>query len=291
MPGPMMSTDAAAPGVAPGSASQPSQPPQGPKEPGSPTRPRMSPITPPLRPTQLPAQIQKVPPLPATPQDFSQGRQTYTHNSQTEAAALPQLPPPEPIAFDTNPDVLALKSAISILQIQKRRALGDMQALARAKEEALERPDDFAEDLSSGRVRQASGPQTGLGSGHGVSDTGDSMAVDDEDEAEDDEGGAVDLRRATSPARAWTDLPQPQNIVRCPPINWSQYAVVGESLDKLHAEQVAAPTSGVPAVIGPDGALNLKMNSQGPQPTRLVGIAAPYSPSRDKLGKRKPAQG
>jgi len=48
-------------------------------------------------------------------------------------------------------------------------------------------------------------------------------------------------------------LPTPQSVVRCPPINWAQYGVVGDSLEKLHAEQMAAPTPGVPLPLGPGG--------------------------------------
>jgi hypothetical protein len=212
--------------------------------------------------------------------------------------ALPGPPPPEPISFDANPDVLAVKSAISILQLQRQRALADMQALARARAEALERPEAFVADLAAGRVGQQGpgslsrpgGGLAGVGNGGGNAmdedDDDDGDDGNDEEEEEEDEGGAVDVKRAKASPRAWRDLPRPQNVVRCPPVNWSQYAVVGESLDKLHAEQVAAPTQGVPAVIGPGGALDLRVENRGPEPSRLVGVAAPYVPGRDKLDKK-----
>jgi hypothetical protein len=225
----------------------------------------------------LPASVQQ-----AGPPDFSQGRQTYTHSSQAEAVALPRVPPPKPISFDDNPDVLALKSAISILQLQRQRAVGDMQVLAQAKAEALEKPDEFVRDLVAGQVRQAPDPLSNLGADL----AGGADAMDNDEEGEDDEGGAVDVQRAANAPHAWAQLPGPQDITRCPPVNWSQYAVVGESLDKLHAEQLAAPTPGVPAIIGPGGALDLKTDSRGPEPQRFVGVTAPYVPGRDKLEKK-----
>ncbi|KAI0594338.1 hypothetical protein F4775DRAFT_435769 [Biscogniauxia sp. FL1348] len=90
--------------------------------------------------------------------------------------------------------------------------------------------------------------------------------------------------------KPWTKLPKPQSIVRCPPINWSQYAVVGESLDKLHSEQLSRPAQGSPAVVTADGRFefrdgpnnNSSNNNLGKQ-ERLVGIAAPYAPGKDRL--------
>lgn len=94
---------------------------------------------------------------------------------------------------------------------------------------------------------------------------------------------------------AWRKLPKPQTVVRCPPVNWSQYAVVGESLDKLHAEQVAAPTPGAPLVLGPGGTYEFNSNSLGQQeserPQKLVGIAAPYVPGRDKIDSDRKGKG
>ncbi|KAG4216620.1 hypothetical protein PC116_g34899, partial [Phytophthora cactorum] len=102
--------------------------------PSSPPRPTYSPITPPLNPLALPP------------------RPTYTHSSQQDQIAGIPAPPPEPIDFDTNPDVLALKSAISILQLQRRKAAADMALLSRVKSAALADPEAFVHDLTTGRV-------------------------------------------------------------------------------------------------------------------------------------------
>ena len=70
---------------------------------------------------------------------------------------------------------------------------------------------------------------------------------------------------------AYGPFPRPQNIVRCPPINWAKYHVVGEALDKLHEEQISHPTSGEPQ----------KDIDLARSPKYM--IAAPYRPWTDKL--------
>ncbi|KAJ4417763.1 hypothetical protein N0V85_001697 [Neurospora sp. IMI 360204] len=238
-------------------------------------------------------------------------------------------PPPQPIAFDDNPDVLALKSAITILQLQRQRATADIQALNRAKVAALSDPGAFVADLAAGRIGMDGDPLVNGPGADGSNDDdeddedgdedqdqdedmkseedGDDGEDDDEeDEAEaassssesrhDDQDGDIPMSGAgagagSSPStpnsnnnnnnnshnrrkiptrkkdrvskttkqppqdlsKTWRTLPKPQTVVRCPPINWAQYAVVGESLDKLHREQITAPTLGVPAVLSPGG--------------------------------------
>jgi hypothetical protein len=81
----------------------------------------------------------------------------------------------------------------------------------------------------------------------------------------------------------WGKLPKPQNIVRCPPINWTQYAVVGESLDKLHKDQLARPSEGMPQILQPDGSLTF--GGEGQRRREDMGVAAPYQPGKDKIDK------
>lgn len=215
-------------------------PADGPPEPMPP--PPVSPITPTLSPARLPD---------ATPQQ-------------------PQ-PPPELIDLDANPDAIALRSAISILQLQRRRATADIQALSRAKDQALVDPEAFVRDLAAGRVAPRSEAARHGGGGG-----------DDDDDNDDDDG--ADGQDGDADAKQWTSLPQPQNVVRCPPINWAQYAVVGASLDKLHADQVARPTQGTPASVGPHGVY--EFNGDGKQ-EQYLGVAAPYAPGKDRI-ERKP---
>ncbi|KAF9774668.1 hypothetical protein IL306_007299 [Fusarium sp. DS 682] len=233
--------------------------------PPSPTRPPVSPITPPLRPTQRPA-------AEATSAGAG-GRPSLTH-SQPDQTAIPP-PAPQPIAFDSNPDVIALKSAISVLQIQRQRATADIQALSRAKDEAVQDPEAFIKDLVTGKINA---PANNSDSDDEDTEMGGQGASNQQDPGE----GSSKQRIATQPP-AWTNIPQPQNVVRCPPINWSQYAVVGDSLDKLHNEEVTRPNQGTPATIGANGMYEFR--GEGKQ-ERYKGVAAPYAPTQERLNKK-----
>lgn len=234
--------------------------------PSSPVPPPMSPITPTLVPAQLAGDAASrnasagaaLPPVATTttttaPQQPA--RSTFTH-SQPDQVGMPP-PASRPIEFETNPDVIALRSAITVLQMQKSRATADIQTLSQIKNDAIEHPDEFIRDLAQGRIGQGAQPDA---------DAGD----DGNDEA----------------TRAWVaqPIPKAQDVVRCPPINWSQYAVVGESLDKLHAEQVTRPTQGTPAVVGAGGMYQFK-GGDGKQ-EEYPGVAAPYAPLKDKIEKK-----
>jgi hypothetical protein len=213
-------------------------------------------------------------------------RQIFTHTQQPNQEGIAP-PPPVPIRFDDNPDALALKSAIAVLQLQRRKAAEDIRRLQRIKEAALEDPEGFARDLADGRVVASEG---GLGLQASTPDDPlSSSSSSSEDEGEDDGAPKVKKERTkerTEGKKSWHSLPARQNVIRCPPVNWSQYAVVGESLDKLHAEQVAAPTQGTPATVGSGGVYEFKGGVGKKE--KLVGIAAPYTPGMDRLPDKKP---
>lgn len=311
--------------------------------PSSPSRPPVSPITPMLGPTQLPGAGATGPGTSSSTTtttttqsipDFALGRPTFTHTTQTSQVGVAP-PPAQPIDFDSNPDVLALKSAISILQLQRARATADIQSLSRARDAALGDPASFVADLQAGKVRVEGDP---LFSGTRAAAPAESDSESDSDSDSDSSDSEPERQGETpdsipkpdtatadgdtsmpdAPSKpttrkkpkqkgkqkpspspdstkqpAWQNLPKPQTVVRCPPINWAQYGVVGDSLDKLHAEQLAAPIPGAPAVLGPGGAYEFKAGdrstggSGGGEPARrLVGVAAPYNPLRDKLEKK-----
>ncbi|KAG6015568.1 hypothetical protein E4U54_003359 [Claviceps lovelessii] len=224
--------------------------------------PPMSPITPPLAPTTLPSDDMVASTLFRPCQPF------LTHSSQPSQQIGILPPPPEPIDFESNPDVIALKSAISILLVQKGQATRDIQRLSQIRAEALADPEAFMKDLAAGNVK----PREDFVFGS-----------DDSDRSSEDNDNQTSVRRQTNKPRAWSALPKPQNMVRCPPINWAQYAVVGESLDKLHAEQVSRPSQGAPAVFGPGGFYD--MSDEGAQET-YSGVAAPYDPCRDAIDRK-----
>ncbi|KAI1118778.1 hypothetical protein F5Y14DRAFT_397612 [Nemania sp. NC0429] len=276
----------------------------------SPARPTYSPITPPPNATAFPP------------------RPTYTHSTHVDARAAPApalAPAPEPIDFDSNPDVLAIRSAISILQMQRRKAERDMAALDRVKSAALAEPEAFVRDLTAGRVR-VEGERLFVGgvrageegdksrsTSSRSSDDSDSDSDSESDESRGDEtmkdaepnallysqplsqGHAGETSNTASHPGAtipgplpWASIPKPQNVIRCPPINWSQYAVVGESLDKLHDEQVRSPAQGTPAVLTPEGRFEFKAGGSGGvgKQERYIGVAAPYAPGKDKIDRK-----
>lgn len=223
----------------------------------APAGPPMSPITPPLNATRLPGDDNS-----STAAAAAAGVRPppLTHTTQEAPITLPLAPGPEPIDFDANPDTIALKSAISVLQLQRRRATADIQALSRAKDEAVENPEAFVRDLVAGKVNKPAG-------------SGGDNDGDDEEQGR-------------GPARQWTTLPKPQEVVRCPPINWSQYAVVGDSLDKLHAEQVARPTQGTPAAYIPGHAGMYEFRGGDGRQETYQGAAVPYNPVKDRVDRK-----
>ncbi|XMA17608.1 hypothetical protein WAI453_010399 [Rhynchosporium graminicola] len=185
----------------------------------SPERPPVSPITPTLRAARL----------------VQNGRQAYTHSQPPQIAV--EAPAPEPIKFDENPDVLATKSAISILQMQARNAAQDIKSLQRTKQRGMQDPEEFLRALRAGEIRQKDETFMGLG----------------QDEDDDDEEMEESVKAEES--KAWEKLPRPQDVVRMPHINWDQYAVVGDSLEKLHSDQLRHPPEGSPQRLGPGGQL------------------------------------
>ncbi|KAK1600434.1 uncharacterized protein LY79DRAFT_664718 [Colletotrichum navitas] len=232
-----------------------------------------SPPNQPHNPDSAPARL----PDPAAP--FAADRPVLTHASQPPTATTIPPPRPEPIDFESNPDVLALKSAISILQMQSKKATVDIQALNAAKDAAVENPTAFLADLGAGKVHTQ---------GDKLFPESDSDS-DDETEGKKVRQGAGEGSSGQGKAKAdpqpWETLPKPQNVVRCPPINWSQYAVVGESLDKIHSDQIARPSQGAPATLGPNGTYEFKGEPGGNQKP-FIGVAAPYTPGKDRIDKK-----
>ncbi|MCJ1254390.1 hypothetical protein MMC24_002205 [Lignoscripta atroalba] len=180
-------------------------------------------------------------------------------------ASNPVDPPSAvPISEIDNPDAIALRSALSILQMQRQQSLRDLKTLERQKHAAVADPEAFARDVSSGKIK--SYPPTGLfGSGQITSDSQQKYWRDDEPHESDDD------KMISGNTSEFGRIPGPQNVIRCPPINWAKYHVVGEALDKLHEEQRSRPTPGEP--------------HRDQEPTRASEhvIAAPYRPWTDKL--------
>lgn len=169
-------------------------------------------------------------------------------------------PPTVPISMDENTDAIALRAALSILQLQKQQSVRDIRTLDKTRDAALQDPEAFLEDLKAGKLTKQPKPAV-------VTITGD-------DDSESDATGTRD-EDFTSKRPGFGPLPEMQDIYRCPPINWAKYHVVGESLDKLHEDQRRRPDPGEP-----------RTDEQPPEHV----ITAPYRPFVDKVELPPPMQ-
>ncbi|GES64952.1 hypothetical protein ATEIFO6365_0009044700 [Aspergillus terreus] len=244
--------------------------------PGTPPRPPYSPVTPvlahlapvpnggaPAHPIVPPASS----PSPttrvassfsaATPSDFP-GPMSMA--PPPPAAIVASEPPPVPISESENPDAIALRSALSILQLQKQQSLRDIRTLERLKKAAAADPEGFARELAAGNL-SAKDPGGFVNFTHDEEDGGDG----------EDESGEAEESNKSRGASGLGTIPTPQNVVRMPPINWAKYQVVGEPLDRMHEEQRRRPSSGEPR----------REDSTQRAPEHL--LAAPYRPLVDKL--------
>ncbi|KFY13040.1 hypothetical protein V492_03521 [Pseudogymnoascus sp. VKM F-4246] len=216
--------------------------------PSSPPQPPYSPITPTLAAARLDT---AVPPLPQQP------LRTYTH-SKPDATFIPPPPAPlEVIDFDSNTDVLAVKSAISVLQLQKKKAAQDIMRLQRFKNQAMQDPEAFLRAADKGEIRtdgDATFPEVSDEEEEADGDV--DMNGAGEREAKVEEQEEASMKNGAAHAKAQTSfppLPVPQKVVKVPPINWAKYGVIGDSLDKLHNDQLRNPTPSSPARLGLDG--------------------------------------
>lgn len=181
---------------------------------------------------------------------------------------VPLPPPLIPISESENPDAIALRAALSILQIQRQQTLRDMKKLEQQKKAAVANPEGFAADVTKGKVKTISG--NGLVVGPTLEVEHKTSSDDFQDSALDSDS---DNERPLREGAKFENIPGPQNIVRMPPINWAKYHIVGESLDKLHEEQRTRPVPGQP-----------RRNEDLSRAPEHV-IAAPYNPWTDKVAE------
>ncbi|ETN43389.1 uncharacterized protein HMPREF1541_02548 [Cyphellophora europaea CBS 101466] len=208
---------------------------------GSPERPSYSPVTPTLSEAALP-------------------------DSQPSHPDLQQVPefivPPEPlpVSLDENTDAIAMRAALSILQMQRQQSLRDIRRLDRMKAAAIQDPEGFVEHLNAQKLSAA--PRQGVD-------------VDYDDDDDDDDDASVEDKEDTQTSDAkFPSFPTAQNVVRAPPIEWHKYGIVGEPLDRMHETQRKHP-----------GWMdNGSTASRNLQPHN---IAAPYKPFSDRLDDTK----
>jgi hypothetical protein len=218
---------------------------------GTPPRPPYSPVTP---------VFADLAPVPGSTTIVPPGTEYFLDGCSDGFPDL-QRPPgfapesaPIPISESENPDVIALRSAISILQLQKKQSLQDIGILDRMRIAAVAEPEKFAQELVSGKLAS-----DGLG---GL------ISLTNEDNWQTAQSSNVSTADRAS---SFGKLPRPQNVIRMPPINWAKYQIVGEPLDKLHEELRRRPSIGEPR--RDESALRVQGHI----------LAAPYRPFIDKI--------
>ncbi|KAF1940258.1 hypothetical protein EJ02DRAFT_326754, partial [Clathrospora elynae] len=215
----------------------------------TPERPPVSPLTPTASAAQL-ATVERTEarPRPAPP----------------PAATFRPQPPPVAISESDNPDAIALRSAISLLQLQREKSKRDLKALEELKAAAVADPQAFARSLQEQRAQVSQSYQDILTPT--LAGLADSALQPHADARKD----STDMETKPAPPQ-FPAMPQPQNIVRCPPVNWDKYHVVASPLDKMHEEQKRWPGSAEPP--------RTKSGQRAPPHS----VAAPYSPFTDGL--------
>ncbi|KEF58435.1 uncharacterized protein A1O9_06361 [Exophiala aquamarina CBS 119918] len=194
---------------------------------GSPQRPSYSPVTPTLSQASLGAQDDA--PVGLPPSQWM------------------EEPDPLPLSLDENPDAIALRAALSILQIQRQQALRDMRDLDKMKEAALNDPEQFVKDLEHGKLSHSS--RTGI---------------------ENPDSASPEIVPSHQDPSKFGTFPAAQSVVRAPPVEWAKYHIVGEPLDRLHEVQQHYP--------GFTESSHTPVDAHQPHE-----IAAPYRPFIDRI--------
>jgi hypothetical protein len=166
-----------------------------------------------------------------------------------------------PIQESDNSDVIALRSAIALLQLQKETGKRDIQTLLKLKQEAAADPEGFVSELVKRKAEDShDGPPVDDLLSPTLRYLVDAVKAESAPDRQQDTG-TTDAAKRKGPADQGTSddddevpednskfaaTPKPQNIFRMPPINWAKYQVVGPSLDKLHEEQRDRPVQAQP---------------------------------------------
>ena len=186
-----------------------------------------------------------------------------------------------PVSEPENSDAIALRAAISILQMQRERSKADLKTLEQWKRHAVAEPESFMREIRANRGQIVDGTMQQLEASkdhispshrplasHNDHAHGNAKGLDmDVDGKEEVSVSKLQQTFSSSPG----SIPTPQNIVRCPPINWAKYHIAGEPLDRMHEEQRRRP----------DYVPLLHQDTRTPEAV----LAAPYRPFVDKVGR------
>ena len=142
-----------------------------------------------------------------------------------------------PSSEDNDLDVIAVRSALSLLQLQRERSKRNIKSLEALKRAAVGDPHAFMYEVQAQRLHCSRSSTDPLGP------TFLEIPVDGNAAAGNLESHGRDGKYAEPPAvvsvkpPAFPSIPKAQNVIRCPPVNWAKYHVVGEGLDNLHDNQ------------------------------------------------------
>lgn len=220
-------------------------------------------------------------------------------------------PAPLPFSGEDSSDAIALRAAISSLQFQRAKAQKDLRTLEELKKQAVEHPDEWMQHTILAESNPTKARQPGEKwipppnfdhDSDGDSDSEDNAIAGAEKGPSIAQGSkpsfshveeipdsqqtpigssfgslfasqqqyAQESARSSRPV-TFLEAPGLQDVVRCPPIEWSKYHIVGDSLDTLHKAQQSRPGGG------------------GGYQGRESVIAAAYNPFVDKFdGDEKP---
>jgi hypothetical protein len=257
---------------------------------------------------------QQVPQQPAPPPSLQQSQvqpaaPEAVKHAIPKAEYIPK-PPNRPFSSEDATDAMALRAAISTLQFQKKKAQNDMQELARIKQMALDDPERFKKELAAGRLKAERhvignmqsilddlengddddevvfelGPagnkaseQVRKSSGEIVTSQpsrSDSVSTSKDVTMEDRSVSEQKPAKSADVAQPFPRIPEAQNVVRMPCVNWDKYGIVGEPLERIHNQQKRWP-----------GAAAGANKDRG----REHVVAAPYSPFLDRLEPSPPS--
>jgi hypothetical protein len=179
-----------------------------------------------------------------------------------------------------------LRAAISSLQFQRLQAQRDLRTLEDVKRQAVDRPEEYRQHVIATAQAKPQPPPWAMDDPLDQDMDSDDDAVLGASATQGQEPTDAQPKSTTKsyptsygsmlqsgPAKkssrpsGFPAVPLPQDVVRCPPIEWAKYNIVGESLDKLHSDQQARP-----------GDFGLSQRDSV--------VAAPYNPFLDKLDLR-----
>lgn len=264
----------------------------------SPSRPPISPITPsatlaklasapaPIHPPLSPQfdGVQELSSQNPPPKDAAARQQEGETHDQHSADADPNrgistIPAPQPVEFDEeeNTDVAAVRAALAILHHQKQKSERDIKTLQTLKRSLRQDPARFTEELVAGRLREERMPDDPLHA------TFPRNVYEEADEDDMDHEVSAESRHDTS---SYPKIPSKQNVVRCPPVNWNKYHIVGKPLDLMHEEQRKRPSEGQPSsgpILQAGNPFHTPSSAASGPPAPLHHIYKPYDPFSDSV--------